>query len=104
MNSFSGMFVILRIPYSNGMQFLVYQLNQAHTETENVAALGGETLWETIPLLLILNNNKMNLRLTIYNFIEKIIKGNLQKIYNIQKDHIFPWVTHIFFRKSIPSL
>ena len=90
MNSFSGMFVILRIPYSNGMQFLVYQLNQAHTETENVAALGGETLWETIPLLLILNNNKMNLRLTIYNFKEKIIKGNLQQIYNIRKDHIFP--------------
>jgi hypothetical protein len=33
-----------------------------------------------------------------------MIIGNLQKIYNIQKDHIFPWVTHIFFRKSIPSL
>ncbi len=64
----------------------------------------GGFLWETIPLLLILNNNKMNLRLTIYNFKEKIIKGNLQQIYNIRKDHIFPWVTHIFFRKSIPSL
>ena len=76
MNSFSVMLVICRIPYSNGIQFFASQLNQAHTETENFTAFGGETLWETIPLLLTLNNNKINLRFTIYKF-----KKSLQKTY-----------------------
>ena len=77
MNSFSGMLVICRIPCSNGIKFFASQLNQAHTETENFTAFGaGETLWETIPLLLTLNNNKMNLRFTIYKF-----KKSLQKTY-----------------------
>ena len=46
------------------------------TETENFTAFGGETLWETIPLLLTLNNNKMNLRFTIYK-----LKKSLKKTY-----------------------